>query len=164
MKKKGFTLIELLVVVAIISLLSSIILANIKDIRDKAKARAFRAEVMQLITAIELYRADNNGALPGPSSGNYYYRTGKDTNGAITIAVSGSWTQAQYENALAPYINKFPIPFTNNSYLLFQVNSALRCVGDPVVPPYVIHVLNSAGFEDWPALSSDANRKCFSIK
>jgi type II secretion system protein G len=55
---KGFTLIELLVVVAIISLLSSIVLASLKNARDKANASAFKQEMKQLITALELYKTD----------------------------------------------------------------------------------------------------------
>ena len=62
--QKGFTLIELLVVVAIISLLSSIVLASIRDARDKAKLTAFQQEVDQYILALELYRSENEGELP----------------------------------------------------------------------------------------------------
>ena len=58
-KSLGFTLIELLVVVAIISLLTSVILVSVREARDKAKGRAFRQEMNELIKAIELYRADN---------------------------------------------------------------------------------------------------------
>jgi type II secretory pathway pseudopilin PulG len=53
-----------LVVVAIISLLSSIVLAALKDARDKARMSAFIQETRQLILAFELYKQNNNGSLP----------------------------------------------------------------------------------------------------
>jgi prepilin-type N-terminal cleavage/methylation domain-containing protein len=52
--KKGFTLIELLVVVAIISLLSSIVLATLNDTRDKARQSAYKQYLIQVMSAIEL--------------------------------------------------------------------------------------------------------------
>lgn len=63
-KNLGFTLIELLVVVSIISLLSSIILAGIQDARRKGEMTRFEQEILQLRTAVELYRSENNGAYP----------------------------------------------------------------------------------------------------
>lgn len=59
-KSLGFTLIELLVVISIISLLSSVILASVKDARDKAEKAALRQYMGQLVNALELYRSDNN--------------------------------------------------------------------------------------------------------
>jgi prepilin-type N-terminal cleavage/methylation domain-containing protein len=58
--QKGFTLIELLVVVAIISLLSSVILASIKDAKDKAEQTAYRVYMSEVIKAAELYRTDSD--------------------------------------------------------------------------------------------------------
>lgn len=52
--QRGFTLIELLVVVAIISLLSSIVLAALKDARQKAKLNSISSEMTQLRTEVEL--------------------------------------------------------------------------------------------------------------
>ena len=60
----GFTLIELLVVISIISILSIVILVSVKDTRDKAKMRKFESELVQLRTAIQLYRESNNGEWP----------------------------------------------------------------------------------------------------
>ena len=57
--KRGFTLIELLVVVSIISLLSTVVLASLKDAREKAIASKTRAEFEEFIKALELYKADN---------------------------------------------------------------------------------------------------------
>jgi general secretion pathway protein G len=73
---KGFTLIELMVVISIISLLSSIVLASVKEVREKARATKFRAEVDQFINALELYRADNKkkgGGTFGMVSWNKFY-------------------------------------------------------------------------------------------
>jgi prepilin-type N-terminal cleavage/methylation domain-containing protein len=61
---KGFTLIELLVVVAIISLLSSIVLAGIQEGREKAEHRKFEQELINIKTAVQLYRTDNKGEYP----------------------------------------------------------------------------------------------------
>ena len=61
---KGFTLIELLVVVAIISLLSSVVLAVLRDAREKAAYSKFDTEILQLRTAVSLYRADHNNSYP----------------------------------------------------------------------------------------------------
>jgi len=63
-KNKGFTLIELLVVISIIGLLSTVVLASLKDARDKAKMRKFENELIQLKTAIQLYRENYNGEWP----------------------------------------------------------------------------------------------------
>jgi prepilin-type N-terminal cleavage/methylation domain-containing protein len=53
-KKKGFTLIELLVVIAIISLLSSIVLANLRSATKKAENQAKNNLVYQYMLALEL--------------------------------------------------------------------------------------------------------------
>lgn len=52
----GFTLIELLVVISIISILSTVILAGVKEIRNKAEIRAFEKELLDIRTAVYLYR------------------------------------------------------------------------------------------------------------
>ena len=69
--KKGFTLIELLVVISIISLLSSIVLASLTEVRKKARDTKRVAEVQQIQTQLELYY-NENGEYPirGWSSSN----------------------------------------------------------------------------------------------
>lgn len=62
--KKGFTLIELLVVISIIGLLSSIIISSLNSARVKAQNSATVSLVDQYVKAFNLYRQDNNGALP----------------------------------------------------------------------------------------------------
>jgi general secretion pathway protein G len=60
---KGFTLIELLVVVAIISLLSSVVLASLNTARSKARDAVRKTELKELQTALEMYY-NANGAYP----------------------------------------------------------------------------------------------------
>ena len=60
MHKKAFTLIELLVVVAIVGLLSSIVLVNIKGTRDKANDANIQSFMHQLRNAAEVSYASNN--------------------------------------------------------------------------------------------------------
>jgi prepilin-type N-terminal cleavage/methylation domain-containing protein len=77
-KNGGFTLIELLVVVAIISLLSSIILASLSTAKQKANDAATLEEVHQVQLAMELYNNDNNG-FPNPTGFLGYYCLGAAT-------------------------------------------------------------------------------------
>ncbi len=61
---KGFTLIELLVVVAIISLLTSVVLASLNTARAKARDAERKSTIRQLQIALELYYS-KNGQYPG---------------------------------------------------------------------------------------------------
>lgn len=69
-KNRGFTLIELMVVIAIISLLSSIVLASIKTAREKAQITKAVGEMKSLQNAVELYMS-SAGSYPivGTSGG-----------------------------------------------------------------------------------------------
>ncbi len=83
-KKKGFTLIELLVVVAIISLLSSIVMASLNSARVKARDATRMSDMREIQKAIELYYS-NAGHYPnGPfNNGSYASCWGlSGTNGA----------------------------------------------------------------------------------
>jgi len=63
-KNKGFTLIELLVVISIIGLLSTVVLASVQKVRTDAKWRKFDSELIEIKTAVQLYRENNNGNWP----------------------------------------------------------------------------------------------------
>ena len=80
--KKGFTLIELLVVVAIISLLSSVVLASLNSARAKARDAKRKQTLTQLRIANEL-------AFSNSPTGIY-----TDTTGWIEVPTDGVLTPA----------------------------------------------------------------------
>jgi prepilin-type N-terminal cleavage/methylation domain-containing protein len=165
-KSLGFTLIELLVVVAIISLLSSVVLTAVREARDKAKGRAFRQEMNELIKAIELYRFDNPNAkfVEDNSSG---YRMNSDG----VIASGGTWVDVSVK--LSPYIKKMPVPPFSGYYTFNR--QEVNCVEDGVTNGlgyYYVLIVNGSEnikyFSDWNKSgrwSTQApltNTRCFS--
>lgn len=71
-KQKGFTIIELIVVIAIISLLSSIVVANVNGVRVKARDARRLAEMKQIQLALIMYFE---------KYGHYPYNTDNDCSG-----------------------------------------------------------------------------------
>ncbi|OXZ29013.1 pilus assembly protein PilA [Finegoldia magna] len=87
-KKKGFTLLELLVVLAILAILIAIAIPVYKNQKEKAAITAHNANVRVLETAVESYKQDNNGKLPGDLEdlvkGEYIKSVPKLPAGAVT--------------------------------------------------------------------------------
>lgn len=63
----GFTLIELLVVIVIIGVLSTLLMANFIGIRQRARDGQRKANLRQIQSALELYRADLGGYPTTPN-------------------------------------------------------------------------------------------------
>src|SRR3990167_1144019 len=61
----GFTLIELLIVIVIIGVLATILLANFIGVRQRSRDAQRKADLRQIQSAIELYKADQ-GVYPTP--------------------------------------------------------------------------------------------------
>lgn len=99
---RGFTLIELLVVVAIISLLSSVVLASVRESRIKANASAQRTYMKEVVKALELYKLEY---------GNY---PGQEIAGSQSHTMS---TLFSTYPALANYIQNNPNPSSGLGYL-----------------------------------------------
>ena len=58
-RQAGFTLIELMVVLVIIGVLAALIVPNVLDRADDARATAAKTDVNNLMQALKLYRLDN---------------------------------------------------------------------------------------------------------
>ena len=58
-RRRGFTLIELMVVLVIIGVLAALIVPNVLDRTDDARATAARTDVNNLKQALKLYKLDN---------------------------------------------------------------------------------------------------------
>lgn len=62
--QKGFTLVELMVVVIIIGILVAIAVPVYNNVQDNAKKNACKASARTILGAVEVYKADHNGAAP----------------------------------------------------------------------------------------------------
>ncbi|HLG25247.1 MAG TPA: type II secretion system protein [Candidatus Gracilibacteria bacterium] len=80
--KKGFTLIELLIVITIIGILAAALLPSILGAPARARDAARAADLNQIVTALETYASDNNGAYPA-----------NDGAGCIDEAILGPFFQ-----------------------------------------------------------------------
>ena len=126
--KKGFTLIELLVVISIISLLSTVVMAQVQQARLKAENAQITSDMRQWMTALERYNFDN-GVYWGDKSipGNEYNYTSFICLGLPCNGPSVS-ENTDFKDSMAKYIpyvnpNRKAIKYSLSSYGSFIVFS-----------------------------------------
>ena len=89
----GFTLIELMVVLVIIGVLAALIVPNVLERADDARATAAKTDVNNLVQALKLYKLDNQ-RYPTSAQGLQALMTKPST-----APVPGNWK---------PYLDKLP--------------------------------------------------------
>jgi general secretion pathway protein G len=89
----GFTLIELMVVLVIIGVLAALIVPNVLDRADDARATAARTDVNNLMQALKLYRLDNQR-----------YPTGEQGLQALVARPAAGPNPVNWK----PYLDKLP--------------------------------------------------------
>jgi general secretion pathway protein G len=89
----GFTLIELMVVLVIIGVLAALIVPNVLDRADDARATAAKTDVNNLMQALKLYKLDNQR-----------YPTGEQGLQALVAKPAAAPAPANWK----PYVEKLP--------------------------------------------------------
>lgn len=89
----GFTLIELMVVLVIIGVLAALIVPNVLDRADDARATAAKTDVTNLVQALRMYRLDNQR-----------YPTGEQGLQALLVKPTTNPVPINWK----PYLEKLP--------------------------------------------------------
>ena len=89
----GFTLIELLVVISIITLLIAILLPAIAQAEKLAKRTQCASRIRQAMIAMQNYRQDADGSLPGP-------RMNGNTRNTDALTAPERWGPADYQQGM----------------------------------------------------------------
>ena len=67
MHRRGFTIVELLIVVVVIAILAAITVVAYTGITVQTRDSVVQRDIAEMAKAVELYRVQNNGALPRAS-------------------------------------------------------------------------------------------------
>ncbi len=91
---KGFTLIELLVVVIILGILAAVAVFAVGGLTDNAKKNTCKTEYSTIKTAIQAYKAQNDGNAPATAAAMLESNNGNLTDTPKYFTVSGTGTTA----------------------------------------------------------------------
>jgi prepilin-type N-terminal cleavage/methylation domain-containing protein len=122
MKRRAFTLIELLVVVAIIALLISLLLPNLKRARDQARDVKCRTNMGQVMKGFLFYAAEWRDNLPGSTWDEFVSNGRKVSLDWLGVGTSGNWARAPQEGTIFRYINNDRV-YRCPNHLLFHETS-----------------------------------------
>ena len=109
-KNKAFTLIEVLIVTAVISLMASIVSAQVTESRQKAEDAHMKTETQQVRNAVEQYR-QRTGSVPipqRPEGGNY--------TGAMVSEGTDEYESAMQQLVAEKLIPSIPTSPSGQSY------------------------------------------------
>ncbi|NYT78660.1 type II secretion system major pseudopilin GspG [Alcaligenaceae bacterium] len=97
-RQQGFSLIEIMVVVVIMGVLAALIVPNVMDRPDQARAIAARQDVGAIMQALKLYRLDH-GRYPSSEQGLDALVVGKGNKAYMDRLPGDPWdTPYQYLN------------------------------------------------------------------
>jgi general secretion pathway protein G len=108
---RGFTLIELMVVIAIIGLLATIVVQNLKSATDRARRVKAQADIAQMKSALDRYYLDA-GSYPTTDQGLQALVSAPGGNSNSNVNSNGE----DPSNWAGPYIEKVPPDPWNHSY------------------------------------------------
>lgn len=151
-RQRGFTLIELLVVISIISLLSSVVWANLNSAKAKARDAKRLSEIKQLQNALILYASDHGDVYP-------------DDNNTWPNDCSGSSGLKTFLNSLLVpnYLPKIPTDpnYPNDPWpQCYYYKSNSNCyTGDPVHSFILVFQTESATY-NLPSWNNETRRYC----
>ncbi|MEI2418136.1 type II secretion system major pseudopilin GspG [Orrella sp. JC864] len=100
-RQRGFSLIEIMIVVVIMGVLAALVVPNVLDRPDQARAVAARQDIGAIMQALKLYRLDN-GRYPSNAQG-LRALSEKPGDGPVPP----NWR---------PYLDRLPVDPWNNPY------------------------------------------------
>ncbi len=115
-KSSGFTLIELLIVIAIIGVLATILLVNFMGVRQRTRDAQRKADLRQIQSAIELYKADQGD-----------YPSGVTTPYSMLTSVACPTSPSPLVGGTVTYLAKIPcdpsgISWYNSGNYFYSLN------------------------------------------
>jgi len=129
MKKhiKGFTLVEVLVVIAIISILMTILLPNLNTARLKGKDAKRKANLKQIQSALEMFKADSVDKKYPVNSGTVV----KTTGGVLSLLTTNYLKQFPADPADPLYHFYYDTPVGANAGNAYTLCGYLEYTADP---------------------------------